>query len=57
MLAPLLGFYLIDWIQMSSLAWWSLGAIALASLMLAPEAKTLHRRRPADPVAPKPGGV
>jgi hypothetical protein len=57
LLAPLLGFYLIDWIKMSSLAWWSLGAIALASLMLVPEAKTLRRRRPADPVAPKPGGV
>lgn len=57
MLAPLLGFYLIDWIQMSSLAWWSLGAIAIASLMLAPEAKTLHRRRTADPVVPRPGGV
>ena len=56
-LAPLFGFYLIDWIPMSSLAWWSLGAIAIASLMLVPEAKTLHRRRPADPVAPKPGGV
>ena len=57
MLAPLLGFYLIDWIRMSSLAWWSLGAIAIASLMLVPEAKTLRRRRPADPLAPKPGGV
>jgi hypothetical protein len=57
LLAPLLGFYLIDWIRMSSLAWWSLGAIALASLMLAPEAKTLRSRRPADPVTPKPGGV
>lgn len=57
MLAPLLGFYLIGWIRMSSLAWWSLGAIAIASLMLVPEAKTLHRRRSADPVAPKPGGM
>jgi len=57
LLAPLLGFYLIDWIQMSSLAWWSLGAIVIASLMLAPEARTLRRRRPADPVAPKPGGM
>jgi len=55
MLAPLLGFYLIDWIRMSSLAWWSLGVIAIASLMLVPEAKTL--RRPADPLAPKPGGL
>jgi hypothetical protein len=43
MLAPLLGFYLIDWIPMSSLSWWSLGAIAIASIMLVPEAKTLHR--------------
>jgi hypothetical protein len=57
LLAPLLGFYLIDWIRMSSLAWWSLGAIAIASLMLVPEAKTLRRRRPADPLAPKPGGM
>jgi predicted MFS family arabinose efflux permease len=57
LLAPLLGFYLIDWIQMSSLAWWSLGAIALASLMLVPEAKTLHRRRATNPVVPRPGGV
>jgi len=57
LLAPLLGFYLIGWIAMSSLAWWSLGAIAVASLMLVPEANTLRRRRPADPVAPRPGGV
>jgi hypothetical protein len=57
LLAPLLGFYLSDWIDMSSLAWWSLGAIAVASLMLAPEAKTLRRRRPADPIAPKPSGM
>lgn len=57
LLAPLLGFYLIDWFQMSQLAWWSLGAIFLASLMLVPEARTLRRRRPADPVVPKPGGV
>lgn len=57
LLAPLLGFYLIDWFEMSELAWWSLGAIGLASLMLAPEAKTLRRRRVAEPVVPKPGGM
>jgi hypothetical protein len=55
--APLMGFYLIEWFRMSDLAWWSLGAIALASLMLAPEARTLRRRRPAEPVTPKPGGL
>ncbi len=43
LLAPLLGFYLIDWFDMRDLAWWSLGAIFLASLMLVPEARTLKR--------------
>lgn len=43
LLAPLLGFYLIDWFAMRDLAWWSLGAIFLASLMLVPEARTLKR--------------
>ncbi len=52
MLAPLLGFYLVDWIPMSSLSWWSLGAIAIASLMLVPEAKTLRRRPPEDAASP-----
>jgi hypothetical protein len=55
--APFLGFYLSESIPMATLAWWSLGSIAIASLMLAPEARTLHRRRPGEPVTPKPGGV
>jgi len=43
LLAPLLGFYLIDWFEMRQLAWWSLGAIAIASVMLMPEARTLRK--------------
>ena len=50
LIAPVLGFYLIDRFQMSDLAWWSLGAIVLASWMLVPEAKSLRRRRLAAPL-------
>lgn len=55
--APFLAFWLIEHWSVSSLAWWSLGLMAAASVMLVPEARTLKRRRAADPHAPKPGGL
>jgi MFS family permease len=57
LIAPFLAFYLIETMRIPDLAWWSLGLMALASLMLVPEARTLRRRRAADPPTPKPGGV
>ena len=55
--APFLAFWLIETVAIPSLAWWSLGLMALASIMLAPEARTLRRRRPGEPSAPKPGNL
>jgi len=55
--APFLAFWLIETVAIPSLTWWSLGLMALATLMLAPEARTLHRRRAGDPPTPKPGGL
>lgn len=57
LIAPFLAFWLIESVEIPSLAWWSLGLMAVASIMLAPEARTLRRRRAADPSAPKPGGL
>ena len=57
LIAPFLAFRLIETHSIPSLAWWSLGLMALASIMLVPEARTLRRRRPGDPPAPKPGGL
>lgn len=57
LLAPFLAFWLIESFAIPSLAWWSLGLMLLASIMLLPEARTLRRRRPGDPPAPKPGNM
>ncbi len=56
-IAPFLGFYLIEVMTMSALSWWALGSIVVGSLILVPEARTLRRRRPGDPVTPRPGGL
>jgi len=55
--APFLAFWLIETWAIPTLTWWSLGLMAVASLMLVPEARTLKRRRAAEPHAPKPGGL
>jgi MFS family permease len=57
LIAPFLAFYLIESMAIPDLAWWSLGLMTVASIMLVPEARTLHRRRPGGPVAPKPDGL
>ncbi len=57
LMAPFLAFWLIETVAIPSLAWWSLGLMTLASVMLLPEARTLRRRRPGDPPAPKPGNL
>lgn len=56
-IAPFLGFYLIEVMTMSALSWWALGSIVVGSLILVPEARTLRRRRPGEPVVPRPGGL
>ncbi len=55
--APFLAFWLIETWAIPWLAWVSLGFMAVASLMLLPEVRTLRRRRPGDPQSPKPGGL
>jgi MFS family permease len=57
LIAPFLAFYLIESMAIPDLAWWSLGLMLVASVMLAPEARTLHRRRPGEPTVPKPEGL
>ncbi|MFU8892319.1 MAG: MFS transporter [Luteolibacter sp.] len=57
LVAPFLAFWLIESWSISTLAWWSLGLMAVASIMLVPEARTLRRRRAANPHVPKPGGM
>jgi hypothetical protein len=42
---------------MSALSWWALGSIVVGSLILVPEARTLRRRRPGEPVTLRPGGL
>lgn len=56
-IAPFLGFYLIEIMTMASLSWWSLASIVVGSLILVPEARTLRKRRPGGPLTPRPGGV
>lgn len=57
LVSPFMAFYLIETIAIPDLAWWSLGLMTVASIMLAPEARTLRRRRPGEPTTPKPGGL
>lgn len=44
-ITPFLGFYLIEAMTMSALAWWAVGSILLGSLILVPEALILRRGR------------
>jgi hypothetical protein len=56
-IAPFLAFYLIEVMSMSSLSWWALASIVIGSLILVPEARTLRRKGPGEPLAPRPSGV
>lgn len=54
---PFVSFWLIELWSVQSIAFLSLALMFVASVMLVPEARTLRRRRAADPHAPKPSGM
>lgn len=54
---PFVSFWLIESWSFQSITWLALALMLAASVMLVPEARTLRRRRAADPHSPKPGGL
>lgn len=56
-LAPFLAFYLAQFLPLSTIAIGASLSMLLASVLLIPEARSLHRRRPGQPIAPRPPGL
>ncbi len=51
--APAFGFFLAGIIPIEILAWASILLIAAGTVILAPETRTIRRRRPGEPVVPR----